>query len=682
MGIRGTFFWAANLGVLALAAGLVSCSGGSAQDPAAGGGTSAAAAVSGAVHGGQQPVSGSQVTAYTPGNGGFGSAAVALACVKTNASGDFSFGGPAAIACTSGPALPTSFSCPSASCPLGSSLIYLAAAGGNPGLAAGTNNTALALMAVLGPYNQTSSSAFVNLTELSTVAATYALAQMMGATSTGCIDCGSGLAGRLQGALDIGARPPWLGNAFSRAKSLVTVSTSTVGAALPAPATCTGSTSQPLNCVAEEKLDSLADALAACVNTAGPTSSACVKLFCVATPGATSNGAACTPPAGGAVAADTLQSALSIALNPSTVPASGIYSLIGATPPFTPTLGSVPPDWMLALNFTGGGLNEPFGIAIDGIGNVWLANHATDPSDNSSVTELNSNGLPLSPSTGYTGGGLSGGIGIAIDAGGSVWVANNGVFGKTFGNGVSELNSSGVPLSPSGGYTGGGLLEPNAIAIDSSGHIWVTNQGSGSITELNGYGTPLSPSSGYTGGGSNGPNGIAIDGSGNIWAGNLANDVTELSDNGQALSPSGGYTAPNMAEPVAVAIDPAGNVWVANGQNSSITELNDQGAALSPAGGYTGGGLSSPRGLGIAIDAGGNVWVANNGNGSVTELSSSGAPLSPSTGYSGGGLNQPNAIALDGSGNVWVANNYNGVTELVGIAVPVKTPLIGPPQSP
>ncbi len=676
MRIRGKMFGAANLGALALAAGLVSCSGGgSAQDPAAGGDAPAAAAVSGAVHGGQQAVSGSQVTAYAAGTGGFGSSAVALACVTTNASGAFSFGTAPSGIC-SGTSLPTSFTCPSSSCPSSATQIYLIASGGNPGLS-GTpapDNAALVLLAALGPYSSLSQSTHVNLTELTTAAAVYSLAQMMGAGGVSCVDCGSPLAGILAQARFIGAKPPALESAFSRANSLVSFSSSAPAAALPAPAICTGGGSDPVNCGAETKLDSLADALAACVNTSGPTSSACKQLFCVATPGATSSGGTCTPPAGGAIPADTLQSALAIALNPGTVPASGIFSLVSATPPFTPVLASAPNDWTLALNFTGGGLSKPNGIAIDAGGNVWVSN-------NTGVAELSSSGIALSPSTGYTGGGLDFPIGIAVDAVGNVWTVN------VNNNSVSELNGSGAALSPSGGYIGGGLSYPDGIAIDAGGNVWVANYNNSSVTKLSSAGAALSPATGYAGGGLNQPSAIAVDAGGSIWVTNIggsANDVTELSGSGAALSPAAGYTGGGLNGSYSIAIDASGNVWMPNSGNDSVTELSSSGAALSPSTGYIGGGLNRP--FGIAIDAGGNVWVANQGNGSgnsVTELSGTGAALSPSAGFTDGGLTSPLAIAIDAAGDVWVANNGNSsITELIGAATPKKTPFIGPPQSP
>jgi trimeric autotransporter adhesin len=90
----------------------------------------------GSVHGGQQAVSGSTIQLYAVGTTGDGSAATPLLtqAVITDASGDFNITG--------------DYTCPSAT-----SLVYIVATGGNPGLAAGTNNTTLSMMAALGPCN-------------------------------------------------------------------------------------------------------------------------------------------------------------------------------------------------------------------------------------------------------------------------------------------------------------------------------------------------------------------------------------------------------------------------------------------------------------------------------------------------------------------------------------------------
>ena len=55
--------------------------------------------------------------------------------------------------------------------------------------------------------------------------------------------------------------------------------------------------------------------------------------------------------------------------------------------------------------------------------------------------------------------------GIAIHGSGDVWVSNSA------GNSVIKLSPTGLALSPAGGFTGGGLNSPSAIAIDASGKV-------------------------------------------------------------------------------------------------------------------------------------------------------------------------------------------------------------------
>jgi secreted PhoX family phosphatase len=181
-----------------------------------------------------------------------------------------------------------------------------------------------------------------------------------------------------------------------------------------------------------------------------------------------------------------------------------------------------------AKNITMKSLTNPEGIALDPRGNIWITNY-----NNDSVSERDPNGKPLSPSGGFTGGGLNKPLGIVIDSTGNVWVANYG------NNSITKLNSSGQPLSPASGFTGGGLNKPLGIVIDSTGNVWVANYGNNSITRLNSSGKPLTPTSGLRVNGLKHPYSITIDSVGNVWVANEGNSITEMIG-----------AAPNEAAPV------------------------------------------------------------------------------------------------------------------------------------
>lgn len=204
----------------------------------------------------------------------------------------------------------------------------------------------------------------------------------------------------------------------------------------------------------------------------------------------------------------------------------------------------------------------PYGIAIDGGGNVWVPN-----GDNSSVTKLTNSGTAAS-GTPYFNGGLDGPGYVAIDGSGNAWLANHTT--------LSEFNNSGTPITGSGGYSGASLTNTNTLAIDGSGNVWVMT--GASVVKVSNAGTV--PSSGYTGAGMDEPIAAAIDGSGNVWALNYgsSSDV-ELSNSGSILSGANGYSfpatgwgvgAPNTNQ--AIAVDGSGNVWIINPANSAIVE--------------------------------------------------------------------------------------------------------------
>jgi hypothetical protein len=620
-------------------------------------GSSSMPQLRGIVHGGSQPISGASIQLYAAGATGYGTGATALlkTSVTTDATGSFSITG--------------DYTCPSST-----SQVYLVATGGNPGLAPGTNNAAIVLMTALGPCtlygNQytLNPNSYVFINEATTVASVYALAPFMnpvttqvGATSTNA----TGLA-----------------NAFLSVQNLVNTATG-----IPLATTPAGNGTVP-----QAELDTLADILASCVNSNG-VSTTCASLQAASTP------------AGGTAPTTILQGIYNIATNPASQVAA-LYALAAADAPFQPTLTTAPNDWTVALNYTGGGLSQPLGIAIDGTGNVWTASsYGNNTSVFAGVNEFNgATGAALSPASGYNGGGISGSnapSNIAIDPFGNVWASGYGINSSGSLGIVAKFSSAGVPLSPSTGYDLPQATDAVAIAIEGSGNVWLADPDTSSLFELSGStGAFLSPAAGYSSGGLNRPDAIAIDNSGNIWAANPnGNSVSLLNGGtGAAISPSTGYTGGGLNQPNAIAIDNSGNIWVSDGalfnqfgqilNYGSISELNGAtGAAISPSSGYTGGGSLTP--VHIAVDGIGNVWIVNSLGApgcsppfhlncpTLTELNgSTGGVISGPNRYTSSSLYNTSAIAIDGAGNIWLSNaNPASLTEFVGAAAPVVTPL-------
>ena len=203
------------------------------------------------------------------------------------------------------------------------------------------------------------------------------------------------------------------------------------------------------------------------------------------------------------------------------------------------------------------------------------------------------------------------------------------------------------------------------------------------MTLLAKNGSPISGAIGYTTPLFAFPVVVAVDGNHFGWIGNQSDmTVTKVAPDGSSFV---NYQCCNGAS--GIAIDAGNNVWVANYYGNSVSLISSGGAVLSN-GTYTGAGsINHPQG--IALDGKGNVFVANYRAGYLTELAGAtaanpGASLSPVSGLGGdANLLEAFALAIDASGNVWVSNQGSDtVTKFIGLASPVKTPVVGLPAAP
>lgn len=600
---------------LSLLAGCATGSAGTRVSPAA----PAALKMSGRVYGGQNPVSGASIQLYTVGTTGLGSAStgmIAAPLPTTDAGGNYSIGGLYGD-CTGD----TPGTAPG-------TLVYLVASGGSS--IAGETNSNLLLMAALGPCSALGPNTVIDVNEVTTVAAAYALAPFAADYA------------HIGGT---GTYPAGLVAALQNASLLADTSSGNTGG--------TGLAAGVTAPVAE--LNTLGNILATCINTGGAAAADggnCNTLF-NATSAASHSAVPATP--------DTFGAALGIAKNPGASAVVGLFTLpTPAGAPFAPYLNQPPQDFSVAVTFAGpaGTLATPYGIALDANGNAWVAN-----ASGKSVTQIS----PLGAASSFTAAGLFGAQGIAVDKSNNVWVAN------TAGNSVLEFTaaSSYATATP---FTAN-LAGPNAVALDSQGNAWVANFNGGSVTEIAG-GMAGAP---FTGGGSiTLPSGVALDGGGNVYVTSGSGAVVELNHSGTVVNT---LTDNALQGPVSVATNTAGQV-VAAGYTT--------GAAVTASLGEFGSGTAasvSPVATSFVtpggIAAGGQVfWVANSAvNGGVVEYSyGATAASSPSAGF--GPLSAPVGVALDNAGSVWTANSgSNTVSKFIGLAVPVVTPLaatVGP----
>lgn len=620
-----------------------------AQDPLA-------ISIHGSVHGGQSPVSGSRIYLYSVAlNGTYGSASTSLlnspGYVVSDATGSWSITG----------AYPT--------CAAGS-YVYMVALGGNPGLSAGTNNSALALMAGLGQCSSLNAATLVNINEVTTVATAYALAQFI-TDSTHVGTTSSNVVG--------------LTNAFSTIGNLVNTSTGYSSALTPA-----GNGTVP-----QAEINTLANALAACANSNG-VGNPCAALMSAAT----------TP---SSTPVDTAQVAINIAQNPGLNP-SAIFALSTATAPFQPALTAAPADWTMSVIYKNSGIGQEQSnsVAVDSQGNIWTSNFyggVGAPSTASTVTgtvmKMSPTGVPLSGDTGWQNPALYRPDGIAIDLNDNAWVVSNHNSSLGTASNIQKFANDGTLLSGAAGFTNACLNNnPFGIAVDLNGNIWVaasltTVVGgvatyTGRLCELNSAGVLISPSTGYT----NAqfvcavPHALAVDASNNIW-----DSCTNSSGSGTTTIYSGHlnkfdgngnfiFTRSTDAYSAGVAVDPTGNIWAGGFASASNTTglLNPEVIRYSPSGTIQQA-LNAVAPSGLTVDGQGYLYAGGDytsyGGPDVTSAvnvySSTGTAISPALGYqipNGGFYN-----AVDRSGNLW-QGSANSLVETIGLAAPVITPLV------
>ena len=362
-------------------------------------------------------------------------------------------------------------------------------------------------------------------------------------------------------------------------------------------------------------------------------------------------------------------------------------------------------------------LSLPEGVAVDGSGNLYIADRPNqrirkvDTAGN--ISTVAGNGTQ-----GFSGDGgaataaqLGQPQGVAVDGSGNLYIADRS------NRRIHKVDTAGNISTVAGGAVGDGgaavaaqLYFPEGVAVDGSGNLyiadWTNNRirkvdSSGNITTVAGTGT-----SGFSGDGAaagaaqlNEPRGVAVDGSGNLYIADGDNDrirkiaivpgfsagilssgvITTVAGGGSTLGDGGAATAAQLRFPQGVALDGSGNLYIADWGNSRIRKVDSAGNITTVAGtgtsGFSGdGGAATAAQLrfpqGVALDGSGNLYIADTNNHRIRKVDSSGIITTVAgtgtSGFSGDGaaataaqLNRPNDVAVDGSGNLYIADTSN-----------------------
>ena len=277
---------------------------------------------------------------------------------------------------------------------------------------------------------------------------------------------------------------------------------------------------------------------------------------------------------------------------------------------------------------TGKQLNFPYGVAVDGSGNVYIADknnsriRKLDTLGNIITTVVNSAGLQTSSTAPLGDGGfasnatLNAPYGVALNALGTIlYIAdlNNQRIRKVDLTATPSPTITTVAGTGDPGFNGDGvatthrLWNPTGVAVDAGGNLYIADSlnyrirkvdTSGNITTVAGTGAP-----GSTGdGGSamlatlNNPVGVALDSSGNLYIADKNNNRVRKVDSSTGIIST---VTSTLSGPTGVAVDGDGNLLVADSGSNRILKVNP-----------STGGIITVAGTGVAgftDDSAGNV---------------------------------------------------------------------------
>jgi uncharacterized protein (TIGR03437 family) len=283
-------------------------------------------------------------------------------------------------------------------------------------------------------------------------------------------------------------------------------------------------------------------------------------------------------------------------------------------------------------------------------------------------------------------------------------------------------NGSGTFSGDGGSAAIASLSYPRALAIDSSGNLYISDVGNQRIRQVSRTGIVSTVAgngiAGYSGDGGLAVNaslsaetGLALDPSGNLYIADAHNmRVRMVTPNGiistvagtgvQGFSGDGGpATSATLNVPASVMFS-NGNLYIADSSNQRIRKVSSNGTITTVAGSGGPGGFSGDGGpatsaalnfpLGMAMDGLGNLYFADGGNNCVRRIAPNGVITTVAGNGNGTGgffgdqgpatsatLNIPEDVAIDVANNLLIADSANNRIRKVVVSSGVISTVAG-----
>jgi streptogramin lyase len=282
-------------------------------------------------------------------------------------------------------------------------------------------------------------------------------------------------------------------------------------------------------------------------------------------------------------------------------------------------------------------------------------------------------------------GGVNTPFGIAVEPDGTVYVT-----GGVVGENVVQISPAGVETQIVDPFeedaSGNGFEFPNLAAVAPSGKVYFSGGLTSNVFEIlaaggidqvidsTGDGTGIVTGCDeflagceWEGNAFLSPNGLIVGPAGNLYvSGRITDNVFQVTPGGvitQIMDASGDGLGNTLDSPGDLALDASGNLFVAGVGSSNVFKI-EPGGAITQIIDATGDGLGHAldRASGVAVDSVGNAYVTGYWTSNAFKISPSGVitQIIDSTGDGSGNLlDRPSPIAVDADDNVYVGGYFS-----------------------